>query len=866
MDDRPSVVDDATDEKRRLAALDAYDILDTPAEAGFDDIVQLASQVCVTPVALVSFVAADRQWFKARVGFTSCETPLEQSVCSHALRQHDLLVISDLTLDSRTRDNPLVRDEPHLRFYAGAPIVTPDGDILGAVCVVDDKSRPEGLTPHQESTLRILARQVMTQLELRRLLRRRREEDQLHRQILDSAVDYAIVTMDREGLVTSWSEGARQILGWTEEEIRGRPARLFFTVADDAEGVPEREMKAAREMGRGTDERWHRRKDGRLFWANGEMMPLHADDGRHIGYLKILRDRTIERRREQRLLALAQASAGLLVASDPDEVLGAVLEDSSQLLGFDESRSYVVTPDGAHLSLTRSIGIGAEPRQASERVPFDAVIGGIVAEERRPLILSDVDQTTEPRYQSGRDSGLKAYAGFPVIVEDRLYGVLSFGSVSRPRFDPETLAFFGTLVRYLAVVRERLDKQAALLGLAETLEQRVDERTEELRHTEEKLRQSQKMEAVGQLTGGIAHDFNNLLTGITGALDLIARRIAQGRMADVERYIKTATASANRAAALTHRLLAFSRRQPLDPKPTDCDQLVASMEDLLRRTLGETVILDVTLSGADWLTLCDKHQLENALLNLVINARDAMPEGGRLLVSTSCASLDEAYCQSRNLAPGAYVCVSVADNGCGMADDVLTRAFDPFFTTKPMGQGTGLGLSMVYGFTRQSEGHVRIESAVGEGTTVSIYLPRFSGEMVEEAESAGTILPYAATTGGTVLIVEDEQSVRDFVTEVLGDLGYRTLQASDGPNGLRILQSAERIDLLITDVGLPGMNGRQLADQGRQSRPALKVLFITGYAENATFGSGFLDPATQMMTKPFAVDALAIRIRSMLQS
>ena len=311
------------------------------------------------------------------------------------------------------------------------------------------------------------------------------------------------------------------------------------------------------------------------------------------------------------------------------------------------------------------------------------------------------------------------------------------------------------------------------------------EAADTLRRTEEQLRQAQKMEAVGQLTGGIAHDFNNLLTGVIGSLDLMKRRIGQGRIADVERYVSLATTSANRAAALTHRLLAFARRQPLDPKPVDINQLVSSLEDLLRRTIGETIELEIVSAGGLWGTFCDPHQLESSLLNLVINSRDAMPEGGRLTIETSNATLDSFYtAEIRDVAAGQYVCLSVSDTGVGMSPAVQARAFDPFFTTKPIGQGTGLGLSMIYGFARQSEGHVRIYSEVGQGTTVKLYLPRYRGAVEEAAVSATADAIPKAQAGETVLVIEDETSVRALVTEVLHDLGYRALEAGDGPSGL----------------------------------------------------------------------------------
>ena len=388
---------------------------------------------------------------------------------------------------------------------------------------------------------------------------------------------------------------------------------------------------------------------------------------------------------------------------------------------------------------------------------------------------------------------------------------------------------------------------------------------ERLKATEEALLQSQKMEAVGQLTGGIAHDFNNLLTGIVGSLDLLQTRFNQGRTDNASRYIQAAMTSANRAAALTHRLLAFARRQPLVPKAVDVNQLVVSLEDLLRRTIGETIDLEIIALDGLWRTLCDPNQLESALLNLAINARDAMPHGGKLVIATSNARLDAVAADTSALSPGDYICIDVTDTGTGMSAEVAARAFDPFFTTKPIGQGTGLGLSMIYGFARQSNGHASIDSRLGRGTSIKLYLPRHHGKLPAE-HVPGLDAGQQPARGETVLVVEDEPVVRSVILEMLGDQGYRTIEAADGPSGLRVLRFDEQVDLLITDVGLPGMNGRQLADLARESRPDLKILFITGYAESVAIADGFLQPGMEMITKPFDLDNLSQRIRAMLSS
>jgi PAS domain S-box-containing protein len=393
------------------------------------------------------------------------------------------------------------------------------------------------------------------------------------------------------------------------------------------------------------------------------------------------------------------------------------------------------------------------------------------------------------------------------------------------------------------------------------------EQARALEAAQERLRQSQKMEAVGQLTGGIAHDFNNLLTGITGSLEIMQARISQGRLEDIDRYIDQAHGAAKRAAALTHRLLSFSRRQTLDPKPMNPIPLIGGMAELIGRTAGPAVELDVAASGAPWPILVDQNQLENALLNLCLNARDAMPDGGRITVATANVVLGEAAAKDLDLPAGEYLSLSVSDTGAGMTADVMDQAFDPFFTTKPLGLGTGLGLSMVYGFVRQSGGQVAIASEPDMGATVTIFLPRFIGEVEESDEVARAVVEAQAGDGETVLVVDDEPLVRMLVVEVLQEAGYRTLEADDGRSGLKILESTARIDLLVSDVGLPGgMNGRQMADAARVRRPDLKVLFITGYAANAVMGKGQLDQGMAVLVKPFDLEELGAKVHEMMHA
>ncbi|HTZ38420.1 MAG TPA: ATP-binding protein, partial [Stellaceae bacterium] len=407
-------------------------------------------------------------------------------------------------------------------------------------------------------------------------------------------------------------------------------------------------------------------------------------------------------------------------------------------------------------------------------------------------------------------------------------------------------------------ITERKALEARLLALNETLEARVAEEVQRRRQIEDTLRQAQKMEAVGQLTGGVAHDFNNLLMVILGNLETLQRRLPGGD--ELQRMVSAALGGATRAAQLTQRLLAFARRQPLAPESLSSNRLIAGMSDLLRRALGEAVGVDTILAERLWTTFADANQLENALMNLAVNARDAMPNGGSLTVETANCYLDEAYCEREgDVATGEYVGIFVRDTGTGMSPEIVEKAFEPFFTTKEV-QGTGLGLSQVYGFLKQSGGHVKIYSALGKGTTVKLYLPRHYGNGAAEPAQQETRAP-RARRGETVLIVEDDPDVREHTTNVTKELGYRVVSAADGPAALRLIDADPELRLLFTDVGLPGMNGRQLADEALRRRPEMKVLFTTGYARDAIVHEGRLDPGVEVVFKPFSYSDLAVKIR-----
>ena len=774
--------------------------------------------------------------------------------------------------------------------------------------------------------------------------------DRLAGALLDSAIDYAIITLDLDGLVTSWNVGAENVLGWSEAEIIGHPASVFFTIEDKRNGVPQAEMQSALTRGRGSDERWHDKKDGTRFWASGEMMPLLDEHKIVQGFIKILRDRTEQWQAMEAHRADAEFLRGVLSSSgDCIKVLdlqgnlilmndGGLrvmeIDDFAMVKGSPWTGSWpgeaqadaVASLETARAGGTARFQGAAETLKGTARwwdVQVTPILGANGQPEKLLAVSHDItatrsaeerlrhseqklrrlnetlEQEVEARtadrnrlWELSTDIMLVAKFDGQIVAVNPAWSVL-LGWSERDLIGQSLFGFIhdddvapakgsiaavagGTLhakyeyryrhkngsIRWVTWSAVRGDGMINAVGRDVTVEK---EQAEALQLAEERLRQSQKMEAVGQLTGGLAHDFNNLLTGIIGSLGLMKTRIAQGRYGETERLINTAEGAAQRAAALTHRLLAFSRRQTLNPRHVDANTLISDMVDLIQRTVGPAIEVRTQPDAALWPTRCDSNQLENSLLNLCINSRDAMPQGGILTIETANLQLAEREAHSLDMQPGAYVVISVTDTGSGMAQDVMARAFDPFFTTKPIGAGTGLGLSMIYGFARQSNGQVRLYSQIGTGTTVKLYLPRHLGQDTVKPAAEETPEAPRAEAGETVLIVDDELAVRMLAREVLEELGYMALEAADGPTGLALLNSKQRIDLLITDVGLPGgMNGRQMADAALLKRPDLKVLFITGYAETAVVGNGHLPAGMHVMTKPFALEALAFRIKSII--
>ncbi len=608
--------------------------------------------------------------------------------------------------------------------------------------------------------------------------------------------------------------------------------------------------------------------EGEIRWLTSRGQPFPNADGKPLRLAGISSDVTEQRRAERMRVALVELSDVVRDVQDPADISFAAARILGEALEVSRAGYGVIDPALETITIERDWN--AEGISSLAGVLQFRDYGSYIEDLKRgkDVIIADAD--LDPRSVEGADAlkaiSAQAVVNMPLTEQGGLVALLYLNHATAREWLDDEIAFVREVAERTRVATERRRAEIELRELAASLEQQVEQRTRDLIAAEEALRQSQKMEAVGQLTGGLAHDFNNLLTGITGGLEMIQMRRAQGRHEDVDRYVYAAQGAARRAAALTHRLLAFSRRQTLAPKPTCVVDLVNGMVDLVMRTVGPSIEVEAVNGVGLWPVLVDPSQLENALLNLCINARDAMPDGGKITIETGNRWLDRRTAVERDMEPGQYVSLCVSDTGTGMSKETISKAFDPFFTTKPIGMGTGLGLSMIYGFTRQSGGQTRIYSELGRGSTVCLYLPRHLGEagspVTPEAEPA---LALQAREGETVLVIDDEPTVRMLVVEILEGLGYGAIEAVDGAAGLKILESDARVDLLITDVGLPGgMNGRQVADAARVKRPDLKILFITGYAENAVLSHGHLDPGMHILTKPFSMEAMKQRITDLL--
>ncbi|TWI52587.1 hypothetical protein IQ22_03357 [Pseudomonas duriflava] len=636
-------------------------------------------------------------------------------------------------------------------------------------------------------------------------------DENRYRLLIDAVIDYAIFMLDSNGFVSSWNSGARRIKGYEASEIIGQHFSRFYTAEDQNKGIPAHALKTAACEGRFESEGWRVRKDGTLFWAYVVIDPIREPSGKLLGYAKVTRDLT-ERKLAQEALQRSEEQFRLLVQGVIDYAI------------------YMLDPEG----YITSWNSGA---QRIKGYLSQEVIG----KHFSSFYTKEDQEAGEPAkgLETAVREGRSEKEGWRV----RKDGTRFWAHVVIDPIRSET----GKLIGFAKVTRDVTEKREAQLALEQTREALV---------------QAQKMDALGQLTGGIAHDFNNLLMGIMGSLELMRRSYETGRTANLERHMNGALTSAQHAAALTQRLLTFSRHQSLDLKPVHINELITSFEDLFQRTIGENIRLHTNLSADVECALTDINQLETTLLNIVLNARDAMPTGGAITISTSTLTLDQGNSRDfSELEVGEYVVLRISDTGMGMTCETLAKVFEPFFTTKPLGQGTGLGLSMAYGFVKQNKGHIRVFSEPAQGTTVYLYLPTYTGIVSKTSTNAAYVPSHGSNE--VVLVVEDEPVVRSLILEVLVELGYKTLEASDAYEAIYFIQSQQHIDLMISDVGLPGLSGRQLLDIARQHRPTLKVLFATAYAE--VLGAqdySLLD--VQVIKKPVAIDALASKVQEML--
>ena len=632
--------------------------------------------------------------------------------------------------------------------------------------------------------------------------------------LIDAIVDYAIYIIDIDGTVRSWNSGAERLKGYAPGEIIGKSFAEFYTPDDRAKGLPQRALAVASQSGRFSSEGWRVRKDGSRFWASVIVDAIRDEGGELIGFAKVTRDITERQKSHEDLLESERRYRRLIEAVidyaifqlDPAGNVATWNPGAQRIKGYLPEEII-----GQHFSAFYT------PEDVELGVP------------KRALSVAMEHGRFEAEGWRMRKDGSRFWAS---VVIDRIT-------------DED-----GNLVGFAKVTRDVTDRRKA---------------EDELKRVQEQLAASQKLEAVGQLSGGIAHDFNNLLMIVLGNIETAERHAARIPTPNLSRSLANAKRGAQRAAALTSRLLAFSRRQALDPKPINVNNYLTTLQEFLQRTLGERVEVQTVGSAGLWQIEADPNQLESAIVNLAINARDAMPDGGKLTLEAANISADEDYCRlNPEVVPGQYVAICVSDTGSGMSPDVLSHAFEPFFTTKDPGHGTGLGLSQVYGFVKQSGGHAKIYSEAGQGTTIKMYFPRFFGRAGQEEAAPEQYVPEGEKSE-TILVVEDDADLREYISDVLRDLSYRVLTARSAQAALTILlQENSKVDLLLTDVVMPGISGRELGRRAEQIKPGLKILYMTGYSRNAVVHQGRLEEGVNFLEKPVSQAKLAMRVREIL--
>ena len=785
----------------------------------------------------------------SRDAFAGFPMPRKTAIFAPTFDGEGIVRSDDIQQDPRYGKNSPHQGMPHghlpLRSYLAAPVVSRTGEVIGGLFF----GHPETgiFDARAEAIIAGIAAQASVAIDNSRLFKTAQDERERYRQLVET-LPQLVWTCHPNGECSHLSRQWIEFTGIPEVEQLGFSWLERVIHPDDRSRVFEHWLGAVRgEHDYDIDFRI-RRYDGEYRWFKTRATPIR--DGEYtiqwFGTCTDIED--IVEAREMQAAMRERLEAEVEKRTRELEQTNAVLKQESLNRQSAEGKFKLIVEsvtDYAIFMLDAN-GYVTNWNPGAERIK------GYLASE----IIGQHMSTFYPA--DDRASGI------PLAALET--------ARSRGKFEAEgqRIRKDGSTFWASVIINAIRDENGELIGFAK-ITRDISERKqaeEALQRAQEQLAQSQKMEGIGQLTGGIAHDFNNLLTIILGNLDTLGRLLID-ETADRSRLLRSqenAARGAQRAASLTQRLLAFSRRQPLDPKPTDIGRLVTGMSDLLRRSLGEQISVETVLAGGLWRVLVDTNQLEIAILNLAVNARDAMQKGGKLTIETANSYLDEGYAAGQaEVVPGQYVLICLSDTGTGMSKDTIARAFEPFFTTKDVGHGTGLGLSQVYGFVKQSGGHVKIYSEVGHGTTVKIYLPRIRGDVAADTTSPSPSKPVRGSE--TVLLVEDEEDVRAYSKEIVSELGYNVIDAQDGRSALENLAAHPEIKLLFTDVGLPGgMNGRQLAEEARRRRPDLKVLFTTGYARNAIVHDGRLDPGVQLITKPFTYAALASKLRDVLDS
>ena len=805
-------------EERRLAALLRYRVLDTPRERGFDELAELAAEICGTPIAVVNLIGSGRQWFKSEVGLGVDSTPLDTSFCGTAILEEDFLLVPDATRDARFACNPLVTAEGGLRFYAGALLKSPDGYAIGTLCVLD--YQPQALTDAQQRGLRTLASQVMAQLELRlAVIERDATNAELRAsgarfQAAIDAVQGVLWTNNPAGEMVGEQAGWAALTGQKRDEYQGYGwARAVHR--DDAPATVQAWNAAVAERRVFEFEHRVRRFDGAWRRCSIRAIPTFDADGGILEWVGVHTDVTDQRAAEDQLRELNENLEHRVAEALAERRLLAELVERT------DSFVQVVDRDFRLLAINKASADEFE-RIYGVRPAVGASLLDLL--DNMPEHRDQIEQTWA-RALAGEEFTQTAEFGDP--GRDRRFYEMKF-NVLRSDDGRQVGAY-----QFVYDVTDRVRGQAALT------------------EAQEALRQSQKMEAIGQLTGGVAHDFNNLLTVIRGSVDLLRRDDLP--LPKRARYIDAIGDTADRAAKLTGQLLSFARRQALSADLFDASASLEEVATMLRTMTGSRIDLQLQLPTEPCFIIADRSQFDTAIVNMGINARDAMKGEGRLTIATSPVSGVPAMRGQPGLV-GEFIAVTIADTGSGIAPEQLDRIFEPFFTTKGVGEGTGLGLSQVIGFAKQSGGDVRVETSLGRGATFTIYLPRAHPE--EMTETAQETQPARSDgTGVCVLVVEDNQQVGGFATAALAELGYRSELAINGEQALEMLRNdPHRFDIVFSDVVMPGMGGIELGQQIRRLHADIQVVLTSGYshvlAENGHHGFDLLH-------KPYSIDQLA---------